>query len=103
MQERCHESGSCVQKNCASLGVHPTECCTILVQISPFNSALTDKRSVSSLECAVTEKGGGGWVSHKIFPLPARWPPSLALACGVCDNREPIEGNVSGAQTQTKS
>src|SRR5712692_735837 len=23
MQERCHESGSCVQKNCASLGVHP--------------------------------------------------------------------------------
>src|SRR5229473_680772 len=23
MQERCYESGSCVQKNCASLGVHP--------------------------------------------------------------------------------
>ena len=24
MQERFYESGSCVQKNCAILGVHPT-------------------------------------------------------------------------------
>src|SRR5260370_16644510 len=29
MQERFYESGSCVQKNCAILGVHPTPGCPI--------------------------------------------------------------------------
>src|SRR5713101_6704401 len=33
MQERCYESGSCVQKNCASLGGHPTPNSLIWVQL----------------------------------------------------------------------
>src|SRR6266851_6718184 len=33
--------------------------CTILVQISPLESTLTDWPLVSPLECAVTKKGGG--------------------------------------------
>src|SRR5437879_13653629 len=33
MQERCHESGSCVQKNCAILGVHPNHLGTTSVQL----------------------------------------------------------------------
>ena len=34
--------------------------CTILVQISPLDSALTDGPPVTPLEYAVTETGGGG-------------------------------------------
>src|SRR6267378_1606125 len=48
--------------------ISPLECavprsigfCTILVQISPLESTLTDWPLVSPLECAVTKKGGGG-------------------------------------------
>src|SRR4029077_9952486 len=34
--------------------------CTILVQISPLDSALTDRPLVSPLECALAETGGRG-------------------------------------------
>src|SRR3982075_965052 len=36
MQERAHESGSCVQIVCAILGVHPNGVCTTCVQEGGF-------------------------------------------------------------------
>src|SRR5579864_4762143 len=38
--------------------------CTILVQISPLDSALTDTPHVTPLECAVPGNGGEGVVSR---------------------------------------
>src|SRR5260370_21721704 len=75
----------------------------MLVQISPLDSELTDRRGVSYLECAVTKSGGRGWGATDFLPIARRSRPSLALACRVCDNREQLEGNVGGTQTQTKS
>src|SRR6266851_4301199 len=48
--------------------ISPLECavprndefCTILVQISPLDSALTDSPPISPVECALTETGGRG-------------------------------------------
>src|SRR5579859_3540068 len=39
--------------------------CTILVQITPLDSALTDARLVTPLKYALTEKGGGGYPRYK--------------------------------------
>src|SRR5216684_2663117 len=45
MQERCYESGSCVQKNCASLGGHPESFSPTSVQFKgEINDALPRKR-----------------------------------------------------------
>src|SRR5229473_1791812 len=45
MQERCYESGSCVQKNCASLGGHPKSFSPTSVQFKgEINDALPRKR-----------------------------------------------------------
>src|SRR6266853_2104592 len=45
MQERFYESGSCVQKNCASLGVHPSCFSPSSVQFKgEINGALPRKR-----------------------------------------------------------
>src|SRR5437899_2145315 len=45
MQERCYEGGSCVQKNCAILGVHPTTFSPSSVQFKgEINDALPRKR-----------------------------------------------------------
>src|SRR5712691_806002 len=48
------------------------------------------------------KKGGRGWGATDFLAIARRSRPSLALACRVCDNREQLEGNVGGTQTQTK-
>src|SRR5579864_5031474 len=67
----------------------PSKCCTILVQITPLDSALTDTPTITPLECAVTKQGGGGthqapWCAfapcsgHPFDPAP---PVARASAC----------------------
>jgi hypothetical protein len=43
--------------------------CTILVQIGPLDSALTDTPPVTPLECALTKTSGGGGASLAILPI----------------------------------
>ena len=40
------------------------EICTVLVQITPLESALTDSGPVNPLECALTKNRGRGWVNQ---------------------------------------
>ena len=52
MQERFYESGNCVQKNCAILGVHPKELGPTWVQnsgqLAPFSSLSSGKATEST-------------------------------------------------------
>src|SRR5579864_3269045 len=48
------------------------EICTILVQITPLDSALTDTVPVTPLECAVPKNGGGGGYAEKNNHTPSR-------------------------------
>src|ERR1700676_4588794 len=50
----------------------PTEFCTILVQITPLDSALTDTVPVTPLESAVPKKGGRGTPDQKNNHTPSR-------------------------------
>src|SRR5258708_10837451 len=52
MQERFYESGNCVQKNCAILGVHPKELGPTWVQnsgqLAPFSSLSSGRATEST-------------------------------------------------------
>ena len=66
--------------------------CTILVQISPLDSALTGTLSVTPLESALTKKGGGG-VTRSTLPDSSGLKGGFAEAEGVGDYGDGAEAH----------
>jgi hypothetical protein len=72
--------------------------CTILVQITPLDSALTDTLPVTPLECAVTKKGGYSGVQTGHIPDKVDRGPDCGTAGSVVSIQWPA-GPASAVST----